>query len=50
LGVGIIFVAVWLPILVYSIAHWNTVPIAMVLSIIMLVVFGLFMGLFHESK
>jgi hypothetical protein len=50
LGVGIIFVAVWLPILIYSITHWNTLPIATLLSIITLVIFALFMGLFHESK
>jgi hypothetical protein len=50
IGLGIIFVAVWLPILLFSIAHWNTLSIPTLLSIITLLVFALFMGLIHDSN
>jgi hypothetical protein len=49
-GLGIIFVAVWLPILLFSIAHWSTLPTATFLSIVTLVAFALFMLLIHEER
>ncbi|MDA4124214.1 MAG: hypothetical protein OK438_01995 [Thaumarchaeota archaeon] len=49
-AVGIVFAAVWLPILFFSIAHWSTLPVATILSVITLVVFALFMGLMHDSS
>jgi len=50
LGLGIIFFAIWLPILIFSINHWNSLPMATILSGITLIVFVIFMLLIHEGS